>query len=110
MIVDPPGEPSARSGAPSARTIVGAIELRGRLPGAGQVRVVAALGVGEVEVGQLVVEQEAAARHDDAVAAERLDGERVRHHVAPAVGGGQVRRGLAVGALGADRRRLGHDA
>ena len=66
MIVAPPGEPSARNGLPSASTIVGAIELRGRLParaGSG------ALPVGEVEVGQLVVEQEPAARHDDPGAA-----------------------------------------
>ncbi len=32
MIVDPPGEPTARSGSPSRSTIVGLIELRGRLP------------------------------------------------------------------------------
>ena len=33
MIVEPPGEPSARNGLPSLSTIVGDIELRGRLPG-----------------------------------------------------------------------------
>src|SRR5215212_8801226 len=32
MIVAPPGEPSARNGLPALVTIVGAIELRGRLP------------------------------------------------------------------------------
>ena len=32
MIVEPPGEPSARNGLPLRRTIVGDIELRGRLP------------------------------------------------------------------------------
>src|SRR5688572_20777762 len=32
MIVEPPGEPSARYGLPRSRTIVGLIELRGRLP------------------------------------------------------------------------------
>ncbi len=32
MIVEPPGEPSARNGSPLRSTIVGAIELRGRLP------------------------------------------------------------------------------
>ena len=32
MIVEPPGEPSARNGWPALSTIVGAIELRGRLP------------------------------------------------------------------------------
>ena len=47
---------------------------------------------GEVEVGQLVVEQEAAARHGDATAADLLDRERVGDDVAPAVGDGQVRR------------------
>src|SRR5437016_14660920 len=36
MMVDPPGEPTARYGLPCARTIVGDIELRGRLPGAGR--------------------------------------------------------------------------
>ena len=39
MMVDPPGEPTARTGRPSSRTIVGAIDERGRLPGAGQVGV-----------------------------------------------------------------------
>ena len=33
MMVDPPGEPSASTGSPSRSTIVGDIELRGRLPG-----------------------------------------------------------------------------
>ena len=32
MIVEPPGEPSARNGLRFFSTIVGAIELRGRLP------------------------------------------------------------------------------
>ena len=32
MIVEPPGEPTPSHGRPSRRTIVGAIELRGRLP------------------------------------------------------------------------------
>jgi hypothetical protein len=32
MTVEPPGEPSASSGWPSPSTIVGRIELRGRLP------------------------------------------------------------------------------
>ena len=44
----------------------------------------------EVEVGQLVVEQEAAVRHDDAAAADLLDRERVGDDVAPAVGDRQV--------------------
>ena len=55
MIVAPPGDPSARNGSPSRSTIVGAIEERGRLPPLGAVRRV---GVVEVEVRQLVVEQE----------------------------------------------------
>ena len=32
MIVEPPGEPSARNGLPSRSTIVGEIDERGRLP------------------------------------------------------------------------------
>ena len=32
MIVEPPGEPSARNGLPPRSTIVGEIEERGRLP------------------------------------------------------------------------------
>ena len=32
MIIEPPGEPTARTGLPWRVTIVGAIELRGRLP------------------------------------------------------------------------------
>jgi hypothetical protein len=37
MIVEPPGEPSARYGGRCASMIVGAIELRGRLPPLGAV-------------------------------------------------------------------------
>ncbi|MNW51332.1 hypothetical protein D3C74_288160 [compost metagenome] len=33
MMVEPPGEPMASTGSPSCRTMVGAIEERGRLPG-----------------------------------------------------------------------------
>ena len=56
------------------------------LAGGGQVGVGGvALGGCEVEVGELVVEQEAALRHDDAAAAGRLDGECVRDNVAPPV-------------------------
>ena len=36
MIVEPPGLPSASSGRPWRRTIVGAMLDRGRLPGAGR--------------------------------------------------------------------------
>ena len=32
MILEPPGEPVSRTGAPSRRTTVGAIDERGRLP------------------------------------------------------------------------------
>src|SRR5687768_18369885 len=32
MIIEPPGDPTARNGLPSSSTIVGLIELRGRLP------------------------------------------------------------------------------
>ena len=59
MIVEPPGEPTARYGLPSRSTIVGAIELRGRLPPSHAVRVRRRV---EVEVRQLVVEQEPVAR------------------------------------------------
>ena len=36
MIVEPPGEPSASTGRPWSKTIVGAMLERGRLPGAGE--------------------------------------------------------------------------
>ena len=98
MIIEPPGEPTARNGLPCLVMIVGAIELRGRLPpsdavGRGLRRV--------VEVRQLVVEQHAGAGHDDAVAARGLDGERVGHDHAVVVGDRQVRRRRAI----AQRRR-----
>src|SRR3979411_231880 len=35
MMVEPPGEPTARNGLPCASTMVGDMELRGRLPGGG---------------------------------------------------------------------------
>ena len=70
MIVAPPGEPSASSGLPSSSTIVGDIDAARPLAGAGQVRVGRRPARRrEVEVGELVVEQEAAAGHDDAAAA-----------------------------------------
>ena len=54
----------------------------------------------EREVGQLVVQDEAAAGHDDPGAAGLLDGEGVLDDVAPLVGDGQVgrRQSLVVGA------------
>ncbi len=73
MIVEPPGEPTASSGRRraddrrrhrAARPLA-ASAVRVGVPGR------------EVEVGELVVEQEAAARHDDAGAAGLLDRERV---------------------------------
>ena len=36
MIIEPPGEPIARTGTPSSSTMVGLIDERGRLPGAGR--------------------------------------------------------------------------
>ena len=88
MIIEPPGDPTARTGRPSRVMIVGAIELRGRLPPSARFgAVVRAV----VEVRQLVVEQEAVAGHDDPVAAGRLDRERVGHDEAALVGDGQVR-------------------
>ena len=96
MIVAPPGEPSARNGLPLRSTIVGAIDERGRLPRCDLVAPADAAGVVpvgvEVEVGQLVVEQEAVAGHDHAVAAGLLDRERVVDDVAPRSVDGQVRR------------------
>ena len=88
MIVDPPGEPTASSGLPSRSTIVGLIELRGRLPPSTRFGCVSE---SEVEVGELVVREEAESRDDQAGAAGRLDRERVRDDVAPAVGGRDVR-------------------
>ena len=60
MMVEPPGEPSARNGLPPRSTIVGDIDDRGRLPG--WIRFGSACVVDRGEVGQLVVQQEAAAR------------------------------------------------
>ena len=56
----------------------------------------------EAEVGELVVQQEAAPRHRHAGAAGRLDRERVRDRVAPLVDDREVRRRdvLGVGPLG----------
>src|ERR1044072_840837 len=67
------------------------------------------LGRREVEVGQLVVEHEPAARHDDAAAAELLDGVRVGHDVAPLVGDDEVVRVCALVAVrgGLAARRAG---
>ena len=56
--VDPPGRAEARNGLPPSSTIVGAIQLRGRLPPSALIRVRDRV---VVEVGELVVEQEAAA-------------------------------------------------
>ena len=81
MIDAPPGEPSREPRLVALHTIVGAIEERGRLPPLGAVR---RGHRGGVEVGQLVVEQEAVAGHDDAVAAGLLDRERVGDDVARA--------------------------
>ena len=106
MIVEPPGEPSASNGRPSSQHDRRRHRAARPLARAGQVRVGRrALGGREVEVGQLVVEQEAAAGHDDAVAAGRLDGQRVRHHVAPPVGDGQVGRRRAPRTASRGRRR-----
>ena len=90
------GRAAARSSAPSS--CAAACRAPGRF-GSGAVPWVG----GEVEVGQLVVEQEAAARHDHRVAADLLDGERVLDDVAPLVGDGQVGRGLPVVGRGAAR-------
>ena len=106
MIVEPPGEPSASSGRPSWRTIVGAICCAGasRRPAAfGPGAAVLARGL-EVEVRELVVEQEAPARDGDAAAAGLLDRQGVGDDVAGRVRGDQVRSRRA---LGIDRRSVG---
>ena len=87
MMVEPPGEPVARTPAQPSR-IVGAIELRGRLPSQSSIRCGATCR-GEVEVGQLV-EQESTSRHDHGVTAGLLDRQRVLHDVAPPVGDREV--------------------
>ena len=43
MIIEPPGEPTASTGRPSRVMIVGAIELRGRLPPSGALGCMASL-------------------------------------------------------------------
>ena len=94
MIIEPPGEPTASTGRPWCVMIVGAIELRGRLPPSARF---GRRERAEVEVRQLVVEQEAPARHHDAVAAGRLDRERVRDDEAAVVGDREVGRRRALG-------------
>ena len=103
MMVAPPGEPSATTGLPCVEHDRRRHRRARPLAGARQVRVVhGRVGRGEGEVGQLVVEQEAAAGDGDAAAAGLLDGEGVRDDVAPLVGGRQMR-----GALALVRRRRG---
>ena len=68
------------------------------LAGRRQVRVIGAgRGRGEVEVGQLVVEQEAVAGHDLAAAAEEVDRVRVGDDVTPLVLGDDVVRVMRLG-------------
>ena len=83
------GRTGGQERSPWLSRIVGAIELRGRLPGAG-VRSGAVPMSREVEVGQLVVEQESTSRHDHGVTAGLLDRQRVLHDVAPPVGDREV--------------------
>ena len=87
MIVAPPGR-ADREERPAVAHHDRRRHRRARaLAAGGQVRVARARAVGaEVEVGQLVVEQEAVAGHDDAAAAGLLDREGVRDDVAAAVG------------------------
>ena len=70
------------------------------------------IGVGQggagwdgVEVGQLVVEQEAVAGHGDRTAGDLLDRVRVADDVAEAVGHGEVVRGRPFGTVGHCGRR-----
>jgi hypothetical protein len=86
MTVEPPGEPSASSGWPSPSTIVGRIELRGRLPPS--TRFGWANESKLTSVSSLLSRNPAL--HHDAVAAGRVDRERVGQGVARAVGGGMV--------------------
>ena len=96
MIALPPGEPTTVSSRilPS-NTITGAIELRGRLPGSTRLATgLPAASTGrEREIGQLVVEQEAA--HHLVAAETALDRRRHRHRIAVAIDDRHVR-----GALG----------
>ena len=92
MIVEPPGEPSGQE------RLAVALDDRRRHRAARPLAALRPVGVRrgvEVEVRQLVVEQEPVARHDDAVAAGRLDRERVGDDVAVAVGHREVGRRLA---------------
>ena len=95
MMVAPPGRaerqerPAVRAARSSATSSCAAACRAPAGSGRG-----AALGRGEVEVGQLVVEQEAPAGHDHGVAAGLLDGQGVLDDVAPPVGHGQVRGAL----------------
>src|SRR5918994_1954962 len=92
MIVAPRGEPSARKGRPPLVTIVGAIELLGRLPPSTRFGCV-------VESKLKSVEQEPVARDDESRAAGRFDRERVRDD-----GSGLVRRRQMGGRLAALER------
>ena len=93
MIIEPPGEPTASTGRPCRVMIVGAIELRGRLPPS------ARFGwsvESKLKSVSSLLSRKPAARHDDAVAARRLDRERVRDDEAAVVGDGEVRRRRAL--------------
>ena len=84
MMVAPPGEPSASTGLAVLQHDRRRDRRARPLARARQVRVVdGRVGRGEGEVGQLVVEQEAAARHGDAAAAGLLDGQGVRRRRCP---------------------------
>ena len=90
-IVDPPAAPTLKTGLPvperddrsHARPRLLAAGRQVRVGGPGRRR-------GEVEVGHLVVEQEAVAGHGLAAAAEEVDRVGERDDVAPLVGGDDV--------------------
>ena len=62
MIVDPPGEPSARIGSPSLVTIVGLMLLLGRFPPSGEL---ARFGTGSKSVSSLQVVKSEAIRESN---------------------------------------------
>ena len=100
----PPGEPSTATTLPfSSNTMVGAMELRGRLPGADGVGDGASFGVGRQkrEIGQLVVQQKA---RGPVVRAERaFDGRRHGDGIAVIVDDGDVAgAGALVGGVAAE--------
>ena len=106
MIVEPPGEPSARNGLLFFSTIVGAIELRGRLPPSARFGCVAESKLKSVS-SLLSRKPQPGTRMPGA--AGRLDRERVGDDVAPLVRGDEMRRRLGASSpLSPDASVAGH--